>query len=488
MDSMEGCRHLREYKEEEGVEGYRTIHAWFISPITAKARRKKAEHCYCHNCHSSAGKRLHSCLSCIYFACWGSHMKEHLRSKQHKIWVDLEYGNIWCAACSDYVYDTELKIISEQHLAESYRNLGLGVPYEPWYPSVKELSLLKSNPKRQEFSENSKLGLRGLINLGNTCFMSCIVQVLVHTPLLRNYFLSDRHICTFTGADQCIVCEIDRIFQESFSGQMSPFSPHKLLHMIWTHAHHLAGYEQQDAHEFFIAVLDLLHRHLIHKTNISPNSCTCIVDTIFTGKLQSDLVCQVCKGVSTTVDPFWDISLDLPAVSPELSAGGQTISLQDCLQRFTQPEHLGSAAKIKCSKCNSHQESTKQLTMQKLPVVASFHLKRFEHSSRLHKKITTRVNFPEVLDMTPFISHARNNSPLKKKEYQGIASNNKYILYGVINHIGNLDAGHYTSFIRQHSDLWFHCNDHQILPASIQQVLDSEGYLLFYHKQILEYT
>ncbi len=50
--------------------------------------------------------------------------------------------------------------------------------------------------------------------------------------------------------------------------------------------------------------------------------------------------------------------------------------MQDCLQRFTQPEHLGSAAKIRCSRCNSHQESTKQLTMQKLPVVASFHLKR----------------------------------------------------------------------------------------------------------------
>ena len=35
---------------------------------------------------------------------------------------------------------------------------------------------------------------------------------------------------------------------------------------------------------------------------------------------------------------------------------------------------------------------------------------RFEHSSRLHKKITTRVHFPELLDMTPFISNARNTS------------------------------------------------------------------------------
>jgi hypothetical protein len=47
---------------------------------------------------------------------------------------------------------------------------------------------------------------------------------------------------------------------------------------------------------------------------------------------------------------------------------------------------------------------------------------RFEHSSRLHKKITTRVHFPEILDMTPFISNARNNSASggDKKDYQFI--------------------------------------------------------------------
>ena len=36
---------------------------------------------------------------------------------------------------------------------------------------------------------------------------------------------------------------------------------------------------------------------------------------------------------------------------------------------------------------------------------------RFEHSSRLHKKITTRVDFPEIVDMSPYISHARYCSP-----------------------------------------------------------------------------
>lgn len=44
-------------------------------------------------------------------------------------------------------------------------------------------------------------------------------------------------------------------------------------------------------------------------------------------------------------------------------------------RRFTRPEHLGSSAKIKCGGCHSYQESTKQLTMKKLPIVACFHLK-----------------------------------------------------------------------------------------------------------------
>lgn len=47
--------------------------------------------------------------------------------------------------------------------------------------------------------------------------------------------------------------------------------------------------------------------------------------------------------------------------------------------------------------------------MKKLPIVACFHFKRFEHSSRLHKKISTHVSFPETLDMTPFMSNRRNH-------------------------------------------------------------------------------
>jgi len=45
--------------------------------------------------------------------------------------------------------------------------------------------------------------------------MNCIVQALIHTPLLRDFFLADRHLCQFQEEPgRCLVCEVSRLFQE----------------------------------------------------------------------------------------------------------------------------------------------------------------------------------------------------------------------------------------------------------------------------------
>uniref|UniRef100_A0A8C6WMF8 Ubiquitin carboxyl-terminal hydrolase n=1 Tax=Neogobius melanostomus TaxID=47308 RepID=A0A8C6WMF8_9GOBI len=405
--------------------------------------------------------------------------------------IDLLYGGIYCFVCQDYIYDKDMEQIAKEEQRKAWKLQGVGEKYTTWEPTKRELELLRHNPKRRKITTNCTIGLRGLINLGNTCFMNCIVQALTHTPLLRDFFLSDRHKCEMQS-NSCLVCEMSQLFQERCEGESGADKPSsEVLRGLWLLSRCV-----------FIPV-SLTGDDNGKKAN-NPNHCNCIIDQIFTGGLQSDVTCQVCHGVSTTIDPFWDISLDLPGSSTPfwpLSPGGDgstvngeshmtgPTTLTDCLRRFTRPEHLGSSAKIKCGGCHSYQESTKQLTMKKLPIVACFHLKRFEHSAKLRRKITTYVSFPLELDMTPFMASSKESR--MNGQYQQtvdiLNNDNKYSLFAVVNHQGTLESGHYTSFIRQHKDQWFKCDDAIITKASIKDVLDSEGYLLFYHKQFLEY-
>ncbi|XP_028908138.1 ubiquitin carboxyl-terminal hydrolase 22 isoform X2 [Ornithorhynchus anatinus] len=545
--SPAGCSHVNSFKVDNWRQNLRVIYQCFVWSGTPETRKRKvvvcnpvdarlqwrAKSCICHMCGAHLN-RLHSCLYCVFFGCFTKkHIHEHAKTKRHNLAIDLLYGGIYCFMCQDYIYDKDLEQIAKEEQRKAWKLQGIGEKYSTWEPTKRELELLRHNPKRRKITTNCTIGLRGLINLGNTCFMNCIVQALTHTPLLRDFFLSDRHKCEMQSPSSCLVCEMSTLFQEFYSGHRSPHIPYRLLHLVWTHARHLAGYEQQDAHEFLIAALDVLHRHCKvdiakHQDNVrnktanvvlasmmpsavqgkprimnlagddngkkanNPNHCNCIIDQIFTGGLQSDVTCQVCHGVSTTIDPFWDISLDLPGSSTPfwpLSPGSDgsvvngeshvsgTTTLTDCLRRFTRPEHLGSSAKIKCSGCHSYQESTKQLTMKKLPIVACFHLKRFEHSAKLRRKITTYVSFPLELDMTPFMASSKESR--MNGQYQqptdSLNNDNKYSLFAVVNHQGTLESGHYTSFIRQHKDQWFKCDDAIITKASIKDVLDSEG-------------
>ncbi|KAI8041077.1 hypothetical protein M5D96_005328 [Drosophila gunungcola] len=66
--------------------------------------------------------------------------------------------------------------------------------------------------------------------------------------------------------------------------------------------------------------------------------------------------------------------------------------------------------------------------------------------------------------MTPFMSE-------KKNAYGDF----RFSLYAVVNHVGTIDTGHYTAYVRHQKDTWVKCDDHVITMASLKQVLDSEG-------------
>lgn len=61
------------------------------------------------------------------------------------------------------------------------------------------------------------VAMRGLINMGNTCFLNVVIQALTHTPVLRDYLLADLHRCSSpTRSRNCLACEMVRITQEVY--------------------------------------------------------------------------------------------------------------------------------------------------------------------------------------------------------------------------------------------------------------------------------
>ncbi|XP_020108559.1 ubiquitin carboxyl-terminal hydrolase 22-like [Ananas comosus] len=353
--------------------------------------------------------------------------------------------------------------------------------------------------------------------------MNSILQVLLHAPPIRNYFLSDRHnrfLCQqrsrkkkAPGADPpaCLACNLDEMYSAVFSGDRSPYSPAKFLHSWWQQASNLANYEQQDAHEFFISILDRIHENMEddqHKSRSQGHRDCCIAHRVFSGVLRSDVTCTNCGFTSTTYDPCLDISLDLDSgrnsmasLKPHIRNGEKDLSygvstLMRCLESFTRPERLDSEQKFFCQRCKDRKESLKQMSIRRLPLVTCFHIKRFEHSSvkKMSRKVDHYLQFPFSLDMTPYLSSSILRSRFGYRIFPSVGDDSdaanelssEFEIFAVITHSGRLDAGHYVTYLRL-NDHWYKCDDTWITSVDENIVRASQAYMLFYVQKMLCY-
>lgn len=320
----------------------------------------------------------------------------------------------------------------------------------------------------------------GLKNLGNTCFMNAVLQSLSNIQEFSCYFSSlpvlepktngrkVYHSRSYTRQEMTDVVMAEELRKvlinlNSGCGGKGAISPECLFLVIWKVVPRFRGYQQQDAHEFLRYMLDRLHTELLQllpPARAEGPPAASIVTAVFGGTLQSEVRCLACGAESKKLDPFLDLSLELPdAAAP--------VPLLDCLASFVQVEELADTERYFCSGCGSKQKSTKQFRVRRLPQVLCLHLKRFRWHNYFRTKVDTGISFPlRALDMSRFVLERRRAM--------------LYDLAAVIVHHGSgAGSGHYTAFAHN-SGQWFHCNDQTVRAAAAGAVQACKPYILFY--------
>ena len=173
-----------------------------------------------------------------------------------------------------------------------------------------------------------------------SCFMNSILQSLIQTPVLTEYFSEKRYRRDLNrtnplGWQGKVAEEYGELVSEMWGGQYQVVAPKVLKQVVGEFQPRFSGYQQQDSSEFLSFLLDGLHEDLnrVHKKPVTQpvesngrkdevvakeawdrhlqRNRSIIVD-LCQGQFKSTVVCPVCRKSSITFDPFLFLQLPIP--------------------------------------------------------------------------------------------------------------------------------------------------------------------------------
>ncbi|KWU45087.1 cysteine proteinase [Rhodotorula sp. JG-1b] len=406
----------------------------------------------CSTC-ATLSLRPYFCLTCEATFCRhetaSDHAASHAANEQHHLAWDLRAQALYCFGCNDHVRNPAVeRFLATETISHADSNQAAADSHRAGKRKRVNTSLSLAPPTA--FGVPANLPARGIRNLGNSCYMSVVLQTFLANPFLRAYFLADRHnryACARTLAGEaCLSCELDLLFSE-----VSPSARRRIF-----------------------TRLNLLHSSsVLHHDETAPADaarCPCIVHSTFAGESRSKITCGRCHHQSETLEPFLDLSLDLR----DRTSGEMAKTLADCLRSYTAPENLPS--KYSCAACGDGvPTASKRLSIKSLPSVLCIQFKRFEITNQAHK-IDTPIRYPLQLDMGPYLTdHLEYPASYKP------SNATRFGLMAVIAHEGTLSQGHYTCYIRGGDD-FFAVDDEKVRRASIGEVLAAKAYLVVYSR------
>ncbi|KAM3678821.1 ubiquitin carboxyl-terminal hydrolase 16 isoform 4-T7 [Ammospiza maritima maritima] len=361
------CKHIRKGLDQGLVRKALQNVEWHVcqdckadSKIQEKAEEEETDE----------GTSIWLCLKCGHRGCDRNSPDQHAlkhyetpRSDPHCLVLNLDNWSVWCYPCDNEVpYKTSTLLgqtvdfvrkqvgIDSSHAVEKQENKEVEnkkVEKDSKNKQGKEISLKEENSPS---TANGEVTVKGLSNLGNTCFFNAVMQNLSQTPVLRE-LLKEAKIPGTTikieSPELCMEPQLIKLDQpgpltlamHQFVTEMQEtkkgvVTPKELFAQVCKKAIRFKGYQQQDSHELLRYLLDGMRAEEIQQINIGilkalsdsseqneeelkkkikeyekKKGIQSFVDRIFGGELTSTIMCEECRTVSLVHESFLDLSL-----------------------------------------------------------------------------------------------------------------------------------------------------------------------------------
>ena len=355
-------------------------------------------------------------------------------------------------------------------------------------------------------------GLTGLANLGDTCFINALLQIISHTYELDDILDGGGYK---TKLNKCIDSELLLSWDELrllMWSENCTISPGGFVHAIRNTSKlknnsMFSAISQNDMPEFLTFLFDIFHNAL--KRNVSmtidgrpknkrdkmAKMCYEMIKKMYTANYSE--IFKLFYGIHVSTlsslsplspstnqkekeeylsirpEPFMIISLPIPR--EKTNASKSTVTLMDCFDLNCESEYLEGENAWFNETLGKKQNVHKRLVYWSLPDVMILDIKRFEYSpeSDSYVKNQTAIRIPvENVDFSKYVEGYNKESYV-------------YDLYGICNHHGDETFGHYTSTVRTANSKWYNFNDANVKEVSIgdSEIVGNTPYCLFYRKK-----
>ncbi|GBG26030.1 Ubiquitin carboxyl-terminal hydrolase, putative [Hondaea fermentalgiana] len=398
-------------------------------------------------------------------------------------------------------------------------------------PGAQEAGRTAARANIGDNRSSATIGVVGLRNLGNTCFMNATLQCLNQAQKLTSYLIDEPRLRASLvdpsrrgGTDARSVArglalasgDLSRML---WSSQHSVITPGGFLRVVASRNPIFGDGRQHDAHEFLMWLLNAVHDdtnqgHGTRDNQEKRKSGPALLDADITmtdnvpseelarSRLAPDFGARAMDYADGSDSEVDSVLAESSRISRATESWRRQHEMDDSVILDFFQGQLES--RLECEMCRRVSSTFDVFTTLSLPLGGPSHRQEngignallsiedclaqyveTEHlgSNRFRadgSKITSVVRFGDKLDLEPFVSQEFQEADEIRHQFRESQSL-EYSLFGVVRHSGSLRGGHYTAHVKAADGTWRLMNDSTVttMPGP-PDGLDDQAYMLFY--------